>query len=165
MSIHGVVLKKDRWKHLVLIANRSEQQYKFCFVFLLILLNKLIELYIQMCICSLDYVQKLWVEKHTQLSCRSAVVRRWRNGARNPLLGIIRQPSMLRHSVLVSSRPSAYTHVSATGAILAKHPHLQSMAGSVEFQRRAVDGMNPRSTFWGKWGTGGGVVLVCSTNG
>ena len=62
MSIHGVVLKKDRWKHLVLIANRSEQQYKFCFVFLLTLLNKLIELYIQMCICSLDYVQKLWVE-------------------------------------------------------------------------------------------------------
>ena len=60
---------------------------------------------------------------------------------------VIRNPSMLHHSVLVSSRPSAYTHVSATGAILAKHPHLQSMAGSVEFQRRAVDGMNPRSTF------------------
>ena len=33
MSIPGVVLKKDRWKHLVLIANKSEQQYKFCFVF------------------------------------------------------------------------------------------------------------------------------------
>jgi len=28
-----VVLKKNRWKHLVLIANKSEQQYKLCFVF------------------------------------------------------------------------------------------------------------------------------------
>ena len=33
MSIPGVVLKKDRWKHLVLIANKSEEHYKFCFVF------------------------------------------------------------------------------------------------------------------------------------
>ena len=99
-------------------------------------------------------MSKIVREKHTQLSCRSAVVRRWRNGGWNPLLGIIRHLSMLRHSVLVSSRPSAYTHVSATGAILAKHPHLQSMAGSVEFQRRAGDGMNPRSTIWRKRGTG-----------
>ena len=154
MSIHGVVLKKDRWKHLVLIANRSEQQLQILFCIFVDITKQIdwtiySDVYLQSRLCP-----KLWGEKHTQLSCRSAVVRRWRNGGWNPLLGIIRHPSMLRHSVLVSSRPSAYTHVSATGAILAKHPHLQSMAGSVEFQRRAGDGMNPRSTIWRKRGTG-----------